>query len=171
MQGASIGLTDKVPTVPYVALVDALDIQIENLTTLPDSAAGQSLSLTMGNSSRLDWRGSLSLAPLQSSGEIALRGPYPALIYEYLREQLPVRLAGRWLESRLDSDFALADDGGLVLSASDLRLSLSELDVRERAGNALLARLPELSLEVGTFDLGARIQSAIGTSCRCGTAS
>lgn len=163
MQGASIGLTDKVPTVPYVALVDAQDIQIENLTTLPDSAAGQSLSLTMGNSSRLDWRGSLSLAPLQSSGEIALRGPYPALIYDYLREQLPVRLAGGWLESRLDYDFALADDGGVVLSASDLQLSLSELDVRERAGNALLARLPELSLEGGTFDLGARefsLQSA-----------
>ncbi len=156
LQGASVGLTDNVPTVPYVALVDALDIQIENLTTLPDSAAGQSLSLTMGNGSRLDWRGTLSLAPLQSSGEIALRGPYPALIYDYLREQLPVRLAGGWLESRLDYDFALAEDGGVVLSASDLQLSLSELDVRERAGNALLARLPELSVGGGAFDLGAR---------------
>ncbi len=156
LQGASVGLTDNVPAVPYVALVDALDIQIENLTTLPDAAAGQSISLTMGNGSRLDWSGTLSLAPLHSRGEIELRGPYPALVYDYLREQLPVRLSGGWVESRLAYDFALADDGGVALSATDLHLSLSELDVRERSSNALLARLPELALSGGSFDLGAR---------------
>ncbi len=156
LQQASIGLTDNVPAVSYIGLVDALDIQIENLTTLPDASAGQSLSLTMGNGSRLDWRGSLSLAPLHSCGEIELRGPYPALVYDYLREQLPVRLSGGWLESRLSYDFALADDGGVALTASGLQLQLSELDVRERASNALLARLPELSLSGGDFDLRAR---------------
>ncbi len=156
LQGASVGLTDNVPVVPYVALVDALDIQIDNLTTLPDAAAGQSISLTMGNGSHLDWSGTLSLAPLHSRGEIELRGPYPALVYDYLREQLPVRLSGGWVESRLVYDFALADDGGVALTATDLQLSLSELDVRERSSNALLARLPELALSGGSFDLGAR---------------
>lgn len=156
LQAASIGLTDNVPAVPYITLVDALDIQIENLSTLPDAAAGQSLSLTMGNGSRLDWRGSLSLAPLHSSGEIELRGPYPALVYDYLREQLPVRLNGGWLESRLAYDFSLADDGGVALTASDLQLTLSELALRERRSNARLATLPELSLAGGSVDLQTR---------------
>jgi len=156
VQGASLGLTDNVPTVPYIALIDALDFQVENLSTLPESPAGQTLSLTMGNGSRVDWRGSLSLAPLRSQGEVQLRGPYPALVYEYLREQLPVRLAGGWLESQFNYTFALADDGGAQLAVDGLQLNLSDLDIHERHSGALLARMPEIALSGGSFDLGDR---------------
>lgn len=156
VRGTSLGLTDNVPRVPFVALIDALDFEIENLTTLPETSAGQTLSLTMGNGSRVDWRGTLSLSPLRSQGEIELRGPYPALIYEYLREQLPVRLVEGWLESRLDYSFALAADGGVQLLVDGLELSLSDLEVRERSSGAMLARLPRIALSGGALDLQAR---------------
>ena len=156
VQGASLGLTDNVPAVPYITLIDALDFQIENLTTLPQSAAGQTLSLTMGNGSRVDWRGTLSLAPLRSQGEIVLRGPYPALVYDYLRDQLPVRLVEGWLESRFDYSVALTDNGAAQVLVNGLELSLSDLDILERQSGALLARLPEISVNGGSFDLQAR---------------
>ena len=159
VQGSSLGLTDNVPTVPFIALIDSLDFQIENLSTLAESPAGQTLSLTMGNGSRVDWRGTLSLAPLRSQGEVVLRGPYPALLYEYLREQLPVRLAEGWLESRLDYTFALADDGGIQLGVEGLQLTLSDLSIFARNSGALLARLPEIALSGGAFDLGDRSAS------------
>ena len=159
VQGSSLGLTDNVPTVPFIALIDSLDFQIENLSTLAESPAGQTLSLTMGNGSRMDWSGTLSLAPLRSQGEVVLRGPYPALLYEYLREQLPVRLAEGWLESRLDYTFALADDGGVQLGVEGLQLTLSDLSIFARNSGALLARLPEIALSGGAFDLGDRSAS------------
>jgi len=156
VRGTSLGLTDNVPAVPFVALIDALDFEIENLTTLPESSAGQTLSLTMGNGSRVDWSGTLSLAPLRSEGEIVLRGPYPALVYEYLRQQLPVRLVEGWLESRLDYTFFLAADGGVQLAVEGLQLTLSELDIRDRRSDVLLASLPEISLVGGSLDLRER---------------
>jgi hypothetical protein len=150
---ASLALTDYVPNIPYIGMVDALDFVIQNLTTLPEAAAGQSFSMTMGNGSQINWAGTLSLAPLHSEGAVTLLGPYTDLAYEYFRDILPVRATDGWLIAGLRYEIGLTDDGGLDVQLSDLAGALSDLALYEPESGALLARFPEISFAGGELQL------------------
>src|SRR5690606_20022654 len=143
---ASFAVTDDVPEIPVFTTVDSLDLSLQNLSTLPDGNADQSLTLVMGNGSQIRWQGSLSLAPIRSAGSLELLGPYPELAYSYLREQLPVRIERGWFSSGFDYEMSMSEPGGVEVAVRGLDASLSDLELRTPAGERV-ALLPLIGVE------------------------
>ena len=146
VEDASFAVTDDVPEIPVFTTVDSLDLSLQNLSTLPDGNADQSLTLVMGNGSQIRWNGSLSLAPIHSEGSLELLGPYPELAYSYLREQLPVRVERGWLSSGFDYEMSMSGQGSVEVVVRGLDASLSDLELRTPAGERV-ALLPLIGVE------------------------
>lgn len=161
IDGASIGIRDEVPVVPFITLIESIDFTLQNLSTQPQTPADQSFTLALGDGSQLRWRGDLSLAPLSSSGELQLFGPITDLAYRYFQAQIPVELVGGWFDSSLNYELGLRDDGAFSVQVHDLQASLRNLDIVTLEGGSRLALLPSIAIGGGEFDLlERRIQLA-----------
>lgn len=162
IEDTSLALADDVPSPPFFNTIDSLDIVVANLTTLPDATADQTLSLTLGNGSQLRWSGSASISPLRSEGDITLFGPYPDLLYQYFRGQLPVRIADGWLETGFHYTLGLSEQGEVEAALTGLDANLSELKISAAESGELLASLPLIALEGGALQWPQRTFSLDG---------
>ncbi|MEZ5526966.1 MAG: DUF748 domain-containing protein [Gammaproteobacteria bacterium] len=157
LTGASLGYIDELPAVPFRTHIEAIDIAIDNLSTVPQSAAAeQSFTLALGDGTQLRWRGDISLAPLASRGDLQLFGPLTDLAYRYFQGQIPVVLKGGWFDAGLNYEFSLESDGQPQLELHDMQVSLRDLDILAPRNGPLLARLPTVALSGGDFDLQQR---------------
>lgn len=153
VNGASVGIVDDVATPAFKTLVESIDFALDDLSTVPNSAAQQQLTLAIGEGSQLRWLGELTLAPLSSKGELQLFGPLPQLAYRYLQEQIPVALRGGWFDASLAYEFSLTDAGEPDVKVQALTAALTNLDVHDKQSEALLLRLPLVSVQGGELDL------------------
>ncbi|MGJ8689029.1 MAG: DUF748 domain-containing protein [Gammaproteobacteria bacterium] len=153
VNGASVGIVDDVASPAFKTLVESIDFALDDLSTVPNSAAQQQLTLAIGEGSQLRWLGELTLAPLSSKGELQLFGPLPQLAYRYLQEQIPVALRGGWFDASLAYEFSLTDAGEADVKVQALTAALTNLDVHDKLSDALLLRLPVVSVHGGTLDL------------------
>jgi hypothetical protein len=64
--------------------VSPLNLALTDLSTLPE-AGGYRLHAALGDGTQLDWKGSLQLQPLQSSGEATIRGFTLASVWDYVK--------------------------------------------------------------------------------------
>jgi len=161
IDGASVGIFDEVPAVPFTTLVESINFTLYDLSTLPETSAEQSFTLALGDGSQLRWRGDLLLAPISSSGELQLFGPITDVAYRYFQAQIPVELDGGWFESRLNYELGLRDDGVFDLQVHELQASLRNLDILTLEGGTRLALLPSIVISGGELNLlDKRIQLA-----------
>lgn len=153
IDGASIGIFDEVPAVPFNTLIESIDFALNDLSTLPEVTAEQSFILALGDGSQLRWRGDLSLAPISSSGELQLFGPILDVAYRYFQAQIPVELDGGWFDSTLSYEMGLREDGVVDLKIHDLQASLRNLDILTLDNGTRLALLPSIAINGGELDL------------------
>jgi hypothetical protein len=153
IDGASVGIIDEVPAVPFITLVELIDFTLLDLSTLTETSAEQSFTLALGDGSQLRWRGDLSLTPVSSSGELQLFGPLTDVAYRYFQAQIPVELEGGWFDSKLNYAMSLREDGTFDLQVHDLQASLRNLDIRTLEDRARLALLPSIVVSGGELNL------------------
>lgn len=153
VNGASIGISDEVPEVPFITLVESIDFSLRDLSTSPQTVADQSFTLALGEGSQLRWRGDLSLTPFSSAGELHLFGPITHMAYRYFQSQIPVGIEGAWLDTTLNYELGLVPDGGFNVQVHDLQASLRDLDIVTLEDRTRLALLPSVAISGGEFNL------------------
>lgn len=156
IDGASLGIVDEVPAVPFRILIESIDFSLNNITTMSGVAADQTFTLALGDGSQLHWQGDLSLVPLRSSGEVQLFGPITDVLYRYFQAQIPVELTGAWFDSSFDYRIGISEDGGLDAQIHNLEASLRNLDIRELSDGVRLANLPVIAISGGEMNLRER---------------
>lgn len=161
IDGASVGVIDEVPVIPFRTLVESIDFTLRDLSTVPQSMAEQSFTLALGDGSQLRWQGDLSLAPVSSSGELQLFGPITHMAYRYFQTQIPVQLVGGWFDTSLNYELDLDDDGNFNAQVHDLQASLRNLEVLSLEDSQRLALLPSIVISGGELNLlNKRVQLA-----------
>lgn len=156
--GASFGISDDVPAVPFRVHLEAMDFALQNLSTVPEHAAAQqSFTLALGDGSQLRWQGDLAITPLSSKGELQVFGPLTDLAYRYFQADIPVALKGGWFDAGLTYEVSLDAAGELAARLENIHASLRELQIFSLQDAALLARLPNIELTGGELDLGQRL--------------
>lgn len=153
IDGASIGIIDEVPVVPFTTFIESIDFTLNDLSTMSRATAEQSFVLALGDGSQLRWQGELSLTPLSSSGVLQLFGPIPDVAYRYFQAQIPVELIGGWFDSSLNYEMGFRDDGAFDAQVHDLQARLRDLDILTLEGGARLARLPTIAISGGELNL------------------
>jgi uncharacterized protein involved in outer membrane biogenesis/outer membrane protein OmpA-like peptidoglycan-associated protein len=146
---------------------DDLNLQLEHLSTLPDDNAELTLTATAPAGGRIDWRGTLSLSPVTSSGTLKISNQPMSTFWPYVRDALPLVLQEGVLS--LASDYRLDLSEATQLTLANASLKLASLALQSPDGKPLV-KSESLEISESAFDLlgqqlrigkvrGARLQA------------
>lgn len=156
--GNSLQFQDLRPAEPVEFGYDAVNIELTNLSTLPEDNARMQLRASGPYGARIDWQGQLSISPLTSSGILRINDAQLSTFWPYIHEQLPLTLHQGSLDISSGYQFSLA--AGTELQLFDVQLQLSDVDLA--AAEQPLLHLASLELSDASLDL-ARREVRLGT--------
>ncbi|MEO4046155.1 DUF748 domain-containing protein [Pseudomonas sp. CAU 1711] len=144
---------DRRPSEPVEFLYDSLNLQLNNLSTLPDDNAEMQLVATGPHGGRLDWQGQVSLAPIASKGQLKLSGGKLKAIWPYVRDAVPLALKDGVLD--ITTDYSLNLAKGTELQLSKVSATLGKFAI-ESPEDKPLVRLERLEVGETSLDLAKR---------------
>jgi hypothetical protein len=155
LDGSRVGLVDHSGATPASAQVTPIDLELYELSTLADQEGRYTLDAKLPGGGTLAWKGTLSLQPIASAGELVLRGMKLETPWRFLRDELhlappqgELSIAGRY-------DFTFAQ-GKAALAASALQAELSGLSVASRDDKRPLLALRTVRVSDASFALEKR---------------
>jgi uncharacterized protein involved in outer membrane biogenesis len=146
-----IDAKDNVPATPVESRLSPINISIQELNTLPDRHGTQSVTIQLPDDGSLTWSGSLTLAPLDSEGELQLEGLRLDLLTAYLRSMLPLESMSANLSSRLHYRVHEDESGDLNIAVTDVNVDVSGVLVTGLTPVSEFVDIPKVSLTGGDF--------------------
>ncbi len=129
-----LDLTDRVPATEFQTRAEPINIQLRNLSTLPDDQGDQIVRIVTEGDGLIEWQGTLQLNPLSSQGQISVSVPGLPLLTRYLDDVLDFDLDGGLLETTFDYQVGLQPDGfGARIGDFKLAIGETELATEESA--------------------------------------
>jgi hypothetical protein len=95
----------------------------------------------------VDWQGSLSLQPFASEGKLKIAGLQARDVYEFLSEQLPMKLSAGRFDLMGSYRFSVPADAGMQLDAQLSKASATGLALRGKGLETDWVMLPSLALD------------------------
>jgi uncharacterized protein involved in outer membrane biogenesis len=157
VSGAQMQLTDRRMTMGFATRIEPLDIELTDVSTLPDDAGRFKLSARTLSGAQLTWVGSLALNPIASSGRVEFAQIDLKRLAPLLQEQLPFAPPEGLAD--LAADYRMTQAGSaLNLSLERISASASALRLQpaKRAGGPQLA-IDRFEIKDGRFDLATRL--------------
>ncbi|MES2869910.1 MAG: DUF748 domain-containing protein [Pseudomonadota bacterium] len=142
--------TDMRPSEPIEFLYDSMNLELKNLSTLPDDSADMTLVAAGPAGGRIDWSGTLSLVPIASEGKLKVTDGKMKAWWPYVRDALPLVLEDGILNFSTDYKLNLATKTEMVLSNASA--SIAPFKINAPDGRPL-ARLERLDVSDTTVDL------------------
>lgn len=150
--------TDMRPSEPIEFLYDSMDLELKNLSTLPDDNADMTLVAAGPAGGRIDWTGTLSLVPITSTGKLKVTDGKMKVWWPYVRDALPLALEDGVLNFSTDYTLNLSKETEMVLS--NATASIAPLRINAPDGRPLV-RLERLDVSDTRVDL-AKQQVVVG---------
>ena len=150
MKQGRVSLRDEMPKIPFNTELGPVDITVNDLSTLPDRSGQQQVSITTENGAAVNWSGSLQIAPLMTTGSLAISGALLPLAHRYLQDQLNFNLDGGDVDLNMDYELQSTRDGGIRFVANQIHLKVSGVRLTEAGSGNQMLLLPMLRLENGS---------------------
>lgn len=138
------------PSEPIEFLYDTLNLELNNLSTLPDDNAAMTLVAAGPAGGRIDWTGHISLVPISSEGTLKVTDGKMKSWWPYVRDALPLVLEDGTLNLSTDYKFNLTQGTELLLSNASV--SVAPFAIKAPDGRPLV-RLERLDVSETTVDL------------------
>nr|WP_288465571.1 DUF748 domain-containing protein [uncultured Pseudomonas sp.] len=158
LAGGNLRFQDLRPQEPIDIHYDDLNLELHNLSTLPDDNADMTLVATGPAGGRIDWSGELSLSPFGSSGTLKITDEPMQAFWPYVRDAVPLVLEQGVVN--LATDYRLDLRKGTELSLSNTRLKAAPFAMKAPDGKPLI-KLQSLEVSETSLDL-AKQQVVIG---------
>lgn len=126
LKRGAITFTDRSVPTPASATLQPLDLEMQDISTLPDRRGPHVVSARLPGGGTLSWRGEMSLQPIASQGELALKNVTPAVTWRFLQSRLNLAEPKGELDFGVRYRFEYAE-GGTRLALTDARLSAREV--------------------------------------------
>jgi uncharacterized protein involved in outer membrane biogenesis len=137
----TVSFTDLTGRAPQTATVTPIDVQVQNIATLQDRRGPYAIAATLAGGGVVAWEGEISLVPLQSTGQLELRGFPLATAWRFVQDDYALAEPAGRLDAKLGYELAYRD-GTTTLRVSGVDVALAALALTERG-----QRAPMLSLE------------------------
>ena len=149
IEGGRIAVLDHTGRQDYQTELGPLDLNVVELSTLPDHEGKQRLEVATRFGGRIVWTGQLAFQPLRSDGHVSFFGEQLAPFTAYLPPELKARIDSGVLD--LQFDYAMAfQDGGITADVSKLAVKLAQLGIAQTVdGKSELLRVDTLALAGG----------------------
>ncbi|PMY59795.1 MULTISPECIES: DUF748 domain-containing protein [Pseudomonas] len=158
LAGGYVHFQDTRPSEPIDFLYDKLDLELKNLSTLPDDSADMTLVAAGPAGGQIDWSGNFSLTPIASEGTLKVTDGQMKAWWPYVRDALPLVLEDGVLNLNTRYKLNLSKETELLLS--DASISVAPFAIKAPDGRPL-ARLERLDVSETTVDL-AKQQVVVG---------
>ncbi|QXH52276.1 DUF748 domain-containing protein [Pseudomonas fakonensis] len=142
------------PSEPIEFLYDAMNLELKNLSTLPNDNADMTLVANGPNGGRIDWSGTLSLAPIASEGTLKIADGKMKLFWPYVRDAVPLVLEDGVVNLQTHYKLNLAKDTELLLDNVQLRVAPFAIQAPD---GRPLARLASLEVSETSIDLAKQL--------------
>lgn len=130
VSGAQFSFEDQTRPLGFETALGPLDIHIEDLSNFPEQRGNHDVSLSIGSDVVLQWKGSIGLAPLSSSGLLQINGAVPQLALSYVQDLVNLSIVSAELDFSLPYELTLLDDD-LLLTTSDSHIGLSNVAIEK----------------------------------------
>lgn len=154
----SLRFQDLRPSEAVEFAYDALDLELNNLSTLAGDNAEMTMTASGPHGARIDWRGQVSLTPITSSGSLSVSDGRLSTFWPYVRDALPLVLKEGQVD--LSSDYRLDLSSGTELQLSKIKVQLAPFAIDDPQGKPLV-RLQRLDIDNTSLDL-AKQQVVVG---------
>lgn len=138
------------PSEPIEFLYDSMNLELNNLSTLPDDSADMTLVANGPNGGRIDWSGNLSLSPIASEGTLKITDGKMKLFWPYVRDAVPLVLEDGKLSLDTHYKLNLSKQTELLLDNASLRIAPFAIKAPD---GRKLARLAKLEISDTSVDL------------------
>jgi uncharacterized protein involved in outer membrane biogenesis len=147
---------DMRPGEPIEFLYDSMNLELKNLSTLPDDQADMTLVAVGPGGGRVDWSGRIGISPISSEGKLKVTDGNMKVWWPYVRDALPLVLEDGTLNFSTDYTLNLAKQTELKLN--NVALSIAPFAVNAPDGRPL-ARLQRLDVSETSVDLARQLVS------------
>jgi uncharacterized protein involved in outer membrane biogenesis len=147
--------TDRSGPAPASATLAPIDLQFDDVSTLPERKGPYTIFARLPGSGTVRWRGEVSLRPVASDGELTVAKFRPASIWKFMQDKL--RLAPPEGEVDFTTRYSFKLAGGkpqLLLRGA--KLSIAGLSVRQPGAAQPLLALQTIDASDVGFDLQRR---------------
>lgn len=146
------------PSEPVEFIYDSLNLELKNLSTLPDDNADMQMVAVGPRGGRIDWQGQVSLTPITSKGQFKITDGKLKGVWPYVRDAVPLVLEDGVLD--LSAEYSLNLSKGTELQLSNVSAALSTFAIKSPEGKPLV-RLERLDVSDTSLDL-AKQQVVVG---------
>lgn len=142
------------PSEPIEFLYDSMNLELKNLSTLPDDSADMALVAIGPNGGRIDWSGTLSLTPIASEGTLKITDGKMKAFWPYVRDAVPLVLEEGVFSLDTHYKLNLSKETELLLDNTSVRIAPFAIKAPD---GRQLARLASLEVSETTIDLAKQL--------------
>src|SRR5262245_49506188 len=128
LRGGTFTFTDRTGSAPTSATLQPIDLDLRDISTLPDPRGPYTVSAILRDGGVLFWRGDVSLSPIYSQGQIAARRIKLSTPWRFLRDRLDIAEPGGTVELSARYRFSYADETA-EFALEDARLAVTDLHI------------------------------------------
>ena len=151
--GGQAEVIDRAAAEPFETALGPIDVEVLDLSTLPERAGEQTVVIATEDGGRLQWIGSVGLRPLRSAGHASVQNVPLEEFSAYVPADVPLEIAQGKSDVSFFYTFAAGDDG-FTATVTELALALKGLRLMVADGTETqkeLTKLTELRLSDGHF--------------------
>ncbi|MCI0911722.1 DUF748 domain-containing protein [Pseudomonas putida] len=145
---------DQRPSEPIEFVYDDMNLELKNLSTLPNDNADMTLVALGPNGGRIDWNGTLSLAPIASEGTLKITDGKMKLFWPYVRDAVPLVLEDGVVNFDTHYRLNLSKQTELLLDNTSVRVA--PFAIKAPDGRPLV-RLASLDVSETRIDLAKQL--------------
>ena len=149
---------DRLPSEPVATRFGPINIEIQELNTLPQRAGQQEVVITTETNGTFSWVGSLQLNPLNTAGSASIKGSHFPLLSAYFRHEIGFDIVEGIADVGFDYSVSTAANGTVKAAVDNLELDFHDVLVRtfspdadDDSADKDVLRLPSLTLSGGAL--------------------
>ncbi|WP_416422412.1 DUF748 domain-containing protein [Pseudomonas sp. App30] len=142
------------PSEPIEFLYNSMNLELKNLSTLPEDNADMTLVAAGPDGGQIDWKGSISLVPITSKGSLKVTDGKMKVWWPYVRDALPLALQDGILN--LSTDYSLDLSKNTELNLTNASVSIAPFALNAPDGRPLV-KLERLDVSDTSVDLARQL--------------
>jgi len=147
--------SDESLTTPASTTLAPINLELHDLSTLPEQRSPYAIIATLPEGGRLVWHGEISLAPISSEGEVYISGFKPTAHWSFLQDHLRLATPEGVLELYTRYNYAYTESRS-QFGLQNIFFNVTDLNLSEAGKNASLLHLESFAARGGNFDLARR---------------
>jgi uncharacterized protein involved in outer membrane biogenesis len=151
-----IDFTDQRQSVPAMIAIRPLNIELHDISTLPDREGPYSLAATTREKASFEWTGEITLYPFRSSGRLSFSNIRLSKVWQFIRDSMAIDNP----DGRFDLQTAYKIDLGQTepsIRLNNLEFSLTELAMQISGDESPLLELSRLDIKAPLVDVTRQV--------------